>query len=112
MVKDAQDRREARLKHERRLREARERVLERERELRLARAAYRRETSRMVQAPEAGVDRTAADRGIQDYRLAVAEKRLSVQELEAYKAKVEYSRAARAVREDRRLNAQHAESDG
>jgi len=111
MVTDAQSRREARLKRERRLREAREQVLERERELRVAREVYRRETSRMVQAPDTHMDRVAADRVTQSSRLALAERRLSEREREAYKAKLEFSRAAREVREQRRLNAQRAESD-
>ena len=112
MVQDAQDRREARLNRERRLREARERVAERERELRLAREAYRRETSRMVHAPETGPERLAADRMTQDSRVMLAERRLSEREREAYKAKLDFSRAARAVREQRRLDAERAERDG
>lgn len=112
MVKDARSRREARLKREARLREARERVAERERELRLAREAYRRETSRMVRAPETGTDRLAAERMTLDSRVVLAERRLSERELEAYKAKLEFGRAARAVREQRRLDAERADRDG
>lgn len=101
IVKDAQSERAARIERERQLREARERIAERERELRLAREAYRRETSRLVQAPYNGVHGDGADRAAQDARVLLAERRLSEREREAYQAKLEYSRAARALREQR-----------
>ena len=112
IVQNAQEQRAARLERERRLREARERIVERERELRLAREAYRRETSRMIQEPKAGPAVAATDRAEHNVRLLMAERRLSEREMEAYKAKLEYSRAARAVREQRRFDERNAEKDG
>jgi len=111
IVKEVQDERTARVERERRLREARQRIVERERELRLAREAYRRETSRMVQAPESSSGIARADRAAQDARILMAERRLTEQEREAYQAKLEYSRAARAVREQRQRDAQAVEGD-
>jgi hypothetical protein len=112
IVKDAQNEHAARIERERRLREARERIAERERELRLAREAYRRETSRLVRAPFNGAHADAADRAAQDARVVVAERRLSASEREAYQAKLEYSRAVRALREQRRRDAEDAAIGG
>ena len=103
IVKDAQSEREAQIEREKQLREARERIAERERELELAREAYRRETSRLVRAPYDGVQADAADR---------AARRLNTSEREAYQAKLEYSRAARALREQRRRDSENAASGG
>ena len=105
VVKDAQSERAARIERERQLREARERIEEREQELRLAREAYRRETSRLVRAPHNNQQADAADRALQDERAVLAERRLSASEREAYQAKLEYSRAVRALREQRRRDA-------
>lgn len=112
VVKDAQSQRAARIERDRQLREARERIEERERELRIAREAYRRETSRIVQVPESDARLGTADHVTQDARVLMAERRLSEREREAYKAKLEYSQAARAIREQRRLEAQNAASGG
>lgn len=112
IVRDAQSERAARIERERQLREARERIAERERELRLAREAYRRETSRLVRAPYNSSHADAADRAAQDARVVLAERRLSASEREAYRAKLEYSRAARALREQRRRDAEGAATGG
>jgi hypothetical protein len=112
IVQDAQSERAARLERERQLREARERIAERERELRLAREAYRRETSRLVQAPYTSMHADAADRAAQDARVVLAERRLSEREREAYQAKLEYSRAARALREQRHRDGEDAATGG
>lgn len=112
IVQDAQGERAARIERERRLREARERIAERERELRLAREAYRRETSRLVQAPYNSEHADAADRAAQDARVVLAERRLNAREREAYEAKIEYSHAVRALREQRRRNVQNAAAGG
>ena len=110
IVKDAETKRAARIARERQLREARQRIAEREHELRLAREAYRRETSRITQAPQpaAGQHVSAAERRTheaQGRRLQLAERRVNQREREAYNAKLEYGRAARAVREQRRRDA-------
>jgi DNA repair exonuclease SbcCD ATPase subunit len=112
IVKDAQSERAARIERERELRDARERIAEREHELRLAREAYRRETSRLVQAPYNSMHADAEDRAAQDARVVLAERRLSEREREAYQAKLEYSRAARALREQRRRDAKNAATGG
>jgi hypothetical protein len=116
IVKDAETTRTARIARERQLREARQRIAERERELWLAREAYRRETSRMVQVPQpvAGQQLSAAEskaRVVQGTRLQLAERRVDRSEREAYKAKLEYGRAARAVREQRRRDAGSVDAD-
>lgn len=112
IVKDAQSEREAQIEREKQLREARERIAERERELELAREAYRRETSRLVRAPYNGVHADAADRAAQGARVVLAERRLNTSEREAYQAKLEYSRAARALREQRRRDSENAAGGG
>lgn len=112
IVKDGQSERAARIGRERELREARERIAERERELHLAREAYRRETSRLVQAPYNSMRADAEDRAAQDARVVLAERRLSEREREAYQAKIEYGRAARALREQRRRDAKNAATGG
>lgn len=116
IVKDAETTRKARIARERQLREARQRIAERESELRLAREAYRRETSRITQAPQpvVGERLSAAERKarvVRGTRLQLAERRVSQREREAYKAKLEYGRAARAVREQRRLDVGRADAD-
>jgi hypothetical protein len=112
IVKDSQSERAARVARERQLREARELIAEREHELRLAREAYRRETSRLVQAPYNGEHADAADRAAQDARVVLAERQLNAREREAYEAKIEYSNAVRALREQRRRGAQSAGTGG
>jgi hypothetical protein len=54
----------------------------------------------------------AEDRAAQDARVVLAERRLSEREREAYQAKLEYSRAARALREQRRRDAKNAATGG
>lgn len=117
IVKDAETKRAARIARQRQLREAYHRIAERERELYLAREAYRHETSRIVQVPQpvAGQQLSADEskaRVVQGTRLQLAERRVSQGEREAYKAKLEYGRAARAVREQRRSDAGRANADG
>ena len=114
VVTDAESKRAARIARERQLREARQRIAERERELRLAREAYRRETSRLVQTAESEGSQqvSEAERRATAARLRLAGYRLSQREREAYEAKLEYGRAARALREQRRRDAQTAPSDG
>jgi hypothetical protein len=111
IVKDAETERAARIERERQLREARQRIAERERELHLAREAYRRETTRMVQAPQAGQHVSKAELRDREVRVDLAQRRLNEREREAYEAKLEYGRAARAVREQRRRDAQSANPD-
>jgi hypothetical protein len=113
IVKDAETKRAARIARERQFREARQRIAERERELRLAREAYRRETSRVVQTaqPVRGQHVSEAERRASETRLQLAERRMNQREREAYQAKVEYGRAARAVREQRRRDAESADAD-
>lgn len=116
IVKDAETKRAARIARQRQLREAYHRIAERERELYLAREAYRHETSRIVQVPQpvAGQQLSADEskaRVVQGTRLQLAERRVSQGEREAYKAKLEYGRAARAVREQRRSDAGRANAD-
>lgn len=108
IVKDATTERAARTARERQLREARQRINERERELRLAREAYRRETSRLVQAPRDGHHVSDAERKANRERVHLAERRVNQREREAYEAKVAYGRAARALREQRRREAGRA----
>jgi len=114
LVKDAESKRAARIARERQLREARQRIAERERELRLAREAYRRETSRVVQTTESHGSQHAseAERRASEARLQLAEHRMNQREREAYEAKLEYGRAVRAVREQRRRDAESANTDG
>lgn len=112
IVKDAATERAARIARERQLREARQRITERERELRLAREAYRRETSRIVQASRNGQPVSDADRKASQARLHLAERRLNDREREAYEAKQDYGRAARIVREERRRDAEKAGKAG
>ncbi|MDH3287095.1 MAG: hypothetical protein OEP48_05135 [Betaproteobacteria bacterium] len=116
IVKNAETKRAARITRERQLREARQRIAERERELRLAREAYRRETSRITQAPQlvAGQRLNAAERMAREARgerLQLAERRVNQHEREAYLAKLEYGRTVRAVREQRRRDAGSADTD-
>ena len=112
IVTDAESKRAARIARERQLREARQRIAERERELRLAREAYRRETSRLVQTAESadGQPVSEAERIAGQARVQLAGRRLSEREREAYEAKLEYGRAARALREQRRHDADIAAS--
>ena len=112
IVKDAQYERAARIERERHLRDARERIAERERELRVAREAYRRETSRLIHVPSNSMGVESADHAAQDARVILAERRVSAREREAYEAKIEYSRAVRALREQRRREAQNAAIGG
>lgn len=117
IVKDAETKRAARIARERQLREAYQRIAERERELYLAREAYRHETSRISREPQpvAGQHLSADERKarvVQGTRLQLAERRVNQGEREAYKAKLEYGRAARAVREQRRSDAGRADADG
>jgi len=93
IVKDGEAKHAAPIESDKQLREAAQHVAERERELHLAREAFRQETSRVTQGPEpaAGED-----------PLELAARRMSQREQEAYRAKLEYGRVARAVREQRR----------
>jgi len=113
VVKDAETRRAARIARERQLREAYQRIAERERELYLAREAYRRETTRIVQTaqPVSGQHVSEAKRRAGETRLQLAERELNQRERAAYEAKLEYGRAARAVREQRRRDAESADTD-
>lgn len=113
IIKDADTKRAARIARERQLREARQRIAERERELRLAREAYRRETSRLVQTvePQAGQDVSDTARRVSEARLQLAQRRMNQREREAYEAKLEFGRAARALHEQRRRDADSADSD-
>ena len=113
IVTDAESKRAARIARERQLREARQRIAERERELRLAREAYRRETSRLLRTAESrdGQQASEEERRASQARVQLAGRRLSQREREAYKAKLDYGRAARALREQRRHDAEIAASD-
>jgi len=113
VVTDAEAKRAARIARERQLREAYQRIAERERELYLAREAYRHETTRIVQTaePQGGRQVSGAERRASEARLQLAARRLNQREREAYQAKLEYGRAARAVREERRRDAATATAD-
>lgn len=106
IVKDAEAEQVARIAKERQLREAAERIAERERDLQLARKAFRDETSRLVKGTK-----PAAEGDTQEEALQLAARRMSQREQEAYQAKLEYSRAARAVREQRADTAANSYAD-
>ena len=76
VVKDAETKRAARIARERQLREAYQRIAERERELYLAREAYRRETTRIVQTaqPVSGQHVSEAKRRAGETQLQLAER--------------------------------------
>ena len=112
VVTDAESKRAARIARERQLREARQRIAERERELRLAREAYRRETRHLIHTAESGDgQQVSEERRASQERVELAGRRLSQREREAYEAKLEYGRAVRALREQRRREAEIAASD-
>ena len=102
IVKYAKSEQAERAANEKQLGEARQRIAERERELGLARKAFRNETSRIAH----GVQPAAGDDPLE-----AAARRVSQREQEAYQAKLEYGRVARAVREQRRQVAVNTKQD-
>lgn len=95
IVQHGQAQREARIASEEQLREAARRVAEHERELQLARQAFRQETSRATQGSQPAASEDP---------LELAARRMIQREQQAYRAKLEYSRVAREVREQRQLD--------
>jgi hypothetical protein len=116
IIKDAEAQRAILVPRDEQLHEARQRIAQHEHQLQLAREAYRLETSRITQEPPfaPGQSASAAERSAREAqaeRLQIAARRMSQHEREAFLAKLEYSRAARAVREQRHREAASANTN-